>query len=312
MIINPNGNHNIYPYSLDIPTITQIITKDNQVYKGNSKDIVLIAIKLNNGGYYLRFKNHKFTYNLLNDKYINLIDEMLKINSRNIQSPAYYGGSSIMNENGKLFNKILTKKENFEIINSFLFVFVYQWFTDLPYHYLNKIIMGGRDEKRKEITENKLIIINGDVQEYITNRSGKNFPNYQDFKQWLRNNYKNNNVSFLSLINNKGLESYNDDGNRIYIVDDERYITENKDIPDNNTTDLQELKTMPYKEYLQTAHWKNVRKQALFRAKYKCSLCGKKGKLNVHHNTYENRGGEKDEDLIVLCQDCHGKFHDKL
>lgn len=313
MLINPNGNHNIYPYSLDIPTTFQITNiQSNKTYKGNSKDIVLIAIKLKNGGYYLRFKNHEFTYKLLDNKYINIIDEMLKVNSRNIEYPTYYSGSSITNENGKIFKKVLDKKDNFKIINSFLFVFMYQWFTDLPLHYLDEVIMGGRDEKRTEITSKNLIIINGDIQEHITNRSGLKFPNYQDFKKWLRNNYKNGNISFLSLINNEGLESYNDDGNKIYIIDDEKYITEDEDIPDNNTTDLQELKNMPYKEYLQTGHWKNIRKQALFRAKYKCQLCGDKSKLNVHHNTYENRGEEKDEDLIVLCQDCHSKFHNKF
>lgn len=71
------------------------------------------------------------------------------------------------------------------------------------------------------------------------------------------------------------------------------------------------LKTMPYQEYLQTEHWRNKRKSALKRAKYKCQLCNNKENLQVHHNTYENRGNEKDEDLIVLCEDCHKKFHDK-
>ena len=76
--------------------------------------------------------------------------------------------------------------------------------------------------------------------------------------------------------------------------------------------ELDRLINMPYKEYLQTEHWKEVRGNALYRAKYKCQLCGNKDNLNVHHNTYENRGNEKDEDLIVLCQKCHGKFHDKF
>jgi len=73
---------------------------------------------------------------------------------------------------------------------------------------------------------------------------------------------------------------------------------------------LNKLKTMPYKEYLQTEHWKGVRKRALSRANYKCQLCGSKETLNIHHNTYDNRGCEKDEDLIALCQNCHGRYHD--
>ena len=80
----------------------------------------------------------------------------------------------------------------------------------------------------------------------------------------------------------------------------------------NDTKTIEDLKTMPYKEYLETDHWKKTRKRALHRAKYKCQLCGSKENLNVHHNTYENRGQEKDEDLIVLCQECHAKFHDKF
>ena len=71
------------------------------------------------------------------------------------------------------------------------------------------------------------------------------------------------------------------------------------------------LKTIPYQEYLQTEHWRNKRYEALKRANHKCQLCGSKENLQVHHNTYDNRGNEKDEDLIVLCEICHGKFHDK-
>lgn len=67
-----------------------------------------------------------------------------------------------------------------------------------------------------------------------------------------------------------------------------------------------------YSEYLKSEHWQKTRKRALSRAKYKCQLCGNKNeKLNVHHNTYENLGNEKNEDLIVLCESCHSKFHDK-
>ena len=70
---------------------------------------------------------------------------------------------------------------------------------------------------------------------------------------------------------------------------------------------------MPYKEYLETDHWKETRSKALKKANYKCELCnGSKDKLNVHHKTYERKGNELPEDLIVLCENCHGKFHDKI
>ena len=45
------------------------------------------------------------------------------------------------------------------------------------------------------------------------------------------------------------------------------------------------------------------------KAGFKCQLCGRKGDLNVHHNTYNSRGNENLKDLIVLCKDCHTKFH---
>lgn len=73
-----------------------------------------------------------------------------------------------------------------------------------------------------------------------------------------------------------------------------------------------ELHTMPYAEYLQTPEWEETRQRMLKRARYQCSLCNKKAKLHVHHRTYERRGYEDDKDLIVLCENCHAKFHDKL
>lgn len=73
---------------------------------------------------------------------------------------------------------------------------------------------------------------------------------------------------------------------------------------------LTNLRTMPYKEYLQTEHWVTTRKRAMKRAGFKCQLCSSKQNIQVHHRTYENRGNEQNEDLIVLCRSCHQKFHD--
>lgn len=74
---------------------------------------------------------------------------------------------------------------------------------------------------------------------------------------------------------------------------------------------------MDYYDFLQTPYWDGIRSYKLKRAKYCCELCGGKGILNVHHKTYEHHGLEHlrsvtDKDLIVLCKDCHEKFHDKL
>lgn len=72
------------------------------------------------------------------------------------------------------------------------------------------------------------------------------------------------------------------------------------------------LKYMPYRDYLKTDHWQDTRKMALRRAGYRCQLCNGARPLQVHHRTYERRGSEWPEDLIALCGDCHGEFHQKL
>jgi 5-methylcytosine-specific restriction endonuclease McrA len=51
---------------------------------------------------------------------------------------------------------------------------------------------------------------------------------------------------------------------------------------------------------------------ALVRAGYKCQVCSSIESLHVHHNTYDNLGDELPTDLIVLCDICHGQFHDRL
>ena len=65
-----------------------------------------------------------------------------------------------------------------------------------------------------------------------------------------------------------------------------------------------------YKEYLNSPHWRETRKAALERAWYRCQLCNSEKNLNVHHNNYDRLWYESPRDLIVLCSDCHAKFHD--
>jgi hypothetical protein len=73
---------------------------------------------------------------------------------------------------------------------------------------------------------------------------------------------------------------------------------------------LNELKLMDYETYLKTPEWKYKRNQALENAYKICQKCGVSGvDLHVHHKTYERRGEELSEDLIVLCKDCHAKEH---
>ena len=73
---------------------------------------------------------------------------------------------------------------------------------------------------------------------------------------------------------------------------------------------LEELHTMPYRDYLLTPEWRERRKHILERDGYHCQVCYSTERLNVHHRTYGRRGNEDDNDLITLCQDCHYIFHE--
>lgn len=91
----------------------------------------------------------------------------------------------------------------------------------------------------------------------------------------------------------------------------ESYTKQEYRIFENKKIEVEKLKAMPYKEYLQTDHWKKKRLQALKRYNFRCQTCNSNNKLHVHHRTYERRGEELITDLICLCDKCHSKFHDK-
>ena len=66
-----------------------------------------------------------------------------------------------------------------------------------------------------------------------------------------------------------------------------------------------------YQGYLKSEEWRIRRDLIKSRDRYRCRLCHSAESLQVHHATYENRGAEKDNDLITLCGECHAKFHQK-
>lgn len=67
-----------------------------------------------------------------------------------------------------------------------------------------------------------------------------------------------------------------------------------------------------YIEYLQSDHWKDVRRRAIERANFHCIICGNTQDLEVHHNSYDRLGGEHVDDLAVLCTKCHELYHTHL
>lgn len=79
----------------------------------------------------------------------------------------------------------------------------------------------------------------------------------------------------------------------------------------NHSQIVQNLKSLPYKEYLQTEHWKIISQKTKERDNNKCRLCDSEYRLNVHHKCYDHRGEEQYylEDLVTLCNNCHDKFH---
>lgn len=71
-----------------------------------------------------------------------------------------------------------------------------------------------------------------------------------------------------------------------------------------------ELRAMPYAAYLRTPEWRHIREVALIDSRRRCRLCGKGDRpLEVHHNTYPDRGAEELADLVVLCDECHDRHH---
>ena len=65
---------------------------------------------------------------------------------------------------------------------------------------------------------------------------------------------------------------------------------------------------MTYEEYILSWMWRDKRDYIISLRK-ECEKCKSKKYLNVHHKTYETLGNEGDEDLILLCRDCHKKEH---
>ena len=75
-----------------------------------------------------------------------------------------------------------------------------------------------------------------------------------------------------------------------------------------------ELRDMEYSEFLKTDYRKELSRHAKELSWWRCQICNSDKKLETHHRCYDNRGVEWKElaDLIVLCEKCHRKYHDKF
>ena len=68
------------------------------------------------------------------------------------------------------------------------------------------------------------------------------------------------------------------------------------------------LKSLDYKNYLESPAWKVKRDKVIERDGGQC-VCGTQA-TEVHHKTYNNIGKEPLSDLVALCKECHERVHE--
>lgn len=91
---------------------------------------------------------------------------------------------------------------------------------------------------------------------------------------------------------------------------------------------VEELRKLPWKDYIKTPHWRKFSKSILDDEDCVCEICGKnrwngvyirgkkKGKrkrtcqFHIHHKNYNHLGEENRSDVLSLCAPCHKTVHD--
>ena len=71
---------------------------------------------------------------------------------------------------------------------------------------------------------------------------------------------------------------------------------------------------LTYKDYLKTYYWENTRQRILNERGHTCERCGCSlfdKSFEVHHLSYLRLGDEYDDDLMLLCPECHKEVHRK-
>lgn len=68
-----------------------------------------------------------------------------------------------------------------------------------------------------------------------------------------------------------------------------------------------------YKQWIMSDRWKRISAEKKRLAGYQCEMCKSAINLCVHHTTYKHIGYEDRhlDELIVLCDACHKKVHEK-
>jgi 5-methylcytosine-specific restriction endonuclease McrA len=59
--------------------------------------------------------------------------------------------------------------------------------------------------------------------------------------------------------------------------------------------------------------YEKLRQRVLRRDRWRCQCCGSMTNLEVHHHNFRSHSGKDTEDnLITLCNNCHGRLHSGL
>lgn len=83
----------------------------------------------------------------------------------------------------------------------------------------------------------------------------------------------------------------------------------------NDEKNAEAVQNLTYEDFLQTPYWQAISLYAKYLSRFRCQLCASGENLRTHHKTYDRHGYEHipaviKEDLIVLCDKCHEKFHE--
>lgn len=65
-----------------------------------------------------------------------------------------------------------------------------------------------------------------------------------------------------------------------------------------------------YRIRLDPERYRQLRNQILERDGWKCQSCGRRDQLQLHHIVHRSQSGpDCEENLIVVCNECHRSFH---
>lgn len=101
-------------------------------------------------------------------------------------------------------------------------------------------------------------------------------------------------------------------GSLAAMAEHEAAIRNVANLPHSSSQPRRRSKSWTYHEYLASPAWAKKRRKALKHYGHRCTVCGSRLKLEVHHRHYRTLYRESVADLDVLCHDCHQNTHEGL